>query len=294
MSGEHDRKRFNPVKDMIASTLGNPDVIQLTNETPQELVSEIKYEMATQFDSISAGYSISSRGKDWSRSGFIDPETQGLMAKLIEKDDVVLDIAGGASPHAQKMFSLGAGHIYALDYSSELLKSGMRTLSLGQRDQLTLIAADMTKPIDFKDYGLTDGVDVAISTLAQLYTTDDQFLGVCRNVASVLKPDGKYFMTVPNIEAAAGVLGIKDYSHTYIVRRMLMDYAGTKLPTTFALRSPERYGDLAREEGLELVSKAYLKPNLIFYLGIQRFTDLVYGLGYQIAPPYVALTFKPI
>ena len=101
-------------------------------------------------------------------------------------DDVrgkaILDLGCGCGDHCVSFAALGADRVVGVDISSKMLAAAEAENSLPGITYINMAIEDIGR--------LSDSFDLVVSSLALHYVED--FVGVCGNVFSLLKPDGLF------------------------------------------------------------------------------------------------------
>ncbi|KAK4642216.1 hypothetical protein QC761_507070 [Podospora bellae-mahoneyi] len=107
--------------------------------------------------------------------------------------DTILDLGGGSGLHARTAVDLGAGRVDVVDISPEMLLAGRQIEeSLGRTDRrIRYIHSDVTKPLPPHLAEQKYDVVMANWVLDHAESMDD-LIGMWRNIASALKPGGRF------------------------------------------------------------------------------------------------------
>ncbi|KAI4865317.1 S-adenosyl-L-methionine-dependent methyltransferase [Hypoxylon rubiginosum] len=119
-------------------------------------------------------------------------ETQLLASALGDCTGcTVLDLGGGTGPRAREAIDYGAVAVDVVDVSPEMLSHGRRSTGPGYGDRISWHEADVSEPLDHLPLRGTYDLVMANWVLDHAASVAD-LEGMWRNVASHLKPGGRY------------------------------------------------------------------------------------------------------
>ncbi|MCJ1288673.1 hypothetical protein MMC34_000202 [Xylographa carneopallida] len=116
----------------------------------------------------------------------------------------ILDLACGAGFYSNLLIDWGAAHVLGIDISTEMIREARSSLAPNRPHCIEYRVGDCTTPNLLKTLGIGDErqFDLVHGAWLLNYAADEEELThMWRNVASNLKPGGRFVGIIPNLEA---------------------------------------------------------------------------------------------
>jgi len=110
------------------------------------------------------------------------------------KGAVILDLGGGAGLKARMALDAGAAAVDVVDFSPEMMREGQQIEAALRRDLIRWFEGDVSQP--FTHLPLRPQYDIVMANWVFDHSSSMEMLeGMFRNVASYLKPGGRFLST---------------------------------------------------------------------------------------------------
>ncbi|MCJ1319635.1 hypothetical protein MMC15_004971 [Xylographa vitiligo] len=116
----------------------------------------------------------------------------------------VPDLACGAGFYSNLLVEWGAAHVFGIDISSEMIKVAESNLKSDKTDSIKYRIGDCTMPDLLKTLGISDERQFDLvhgAWLLNYAATEEELTSMWRNIASNLKPGGRFVGIIPNLDA---------------------------------------------------------------------------------------------
>ena len=156
----------------------------------------------TQYDKISQLY----EGVHYVPTQVILPRNTLAALGDISNCDV-LDLACGAGFYTNLLLDWGAARVVAIDISTEMIKEARANLDPARTDRISYLVGDCTTPGLLQSLGIPDDKQfdlVHAAWLLNYAATEQDLANMWRNIASHLKPGGRFVGIIPNLDTDFG------------------------------------------------------------------------------------------
>ncbi|MCJ1475868.1 hypothetical protein MMC13_004532 [Lambiella insularis] len=158
--------------------------------------------MPTQYDSLSTTY----KAMHYVPSQIIQiPNTRLALGPIAHYD--ILDLACGAGFYTNLLLDWGAASAVAIDISPAMIAEAQRSLAPDRAGRFSYLVGDCTTPGLLHRLGVPDERRfdlVHAAWLLNYAASEAELEAMWRNVASHLKPGGRFVGLIPNLDAEHG------------------------------------------------------------------------------------------
>ncbi|MCJ1418640.1 hypothetical protein MMC32_004988 [Xylographa parallela] len=116
----------------------------------------------------------------------------------------ILDLACGAGFYSDLLVDWGAAHVFGIDISSEMIKEAQSSLKSDRTNCIEYRIGDCTMHGLLETLGICDERQFDLvhgAWLLNYAATEEELTSMWRNIASNLKPGGRFVGIIPNLEA---------------------------------------------------------------------------------------------